>query len=216
MRPTKRLLAAAFTLCVLALGSSQARDGWIDLLADAGSELKGWVRGPIPPGGKLGEKSQWSIDTNTGYLVCEGNGGHDWLRWDTELTDFVYHVEFRFTPVAGKSGYNSGIYARNSKDAKIWHQAQTGSGSGGYLFGETESGNGLKFFSLAKEVKGKPVKPAGEWNTVEIRCQGKDMVLTVNGQETCALHDCEVRSGYVGVEAEGYRIEFRNVKVKRL
>lgn len=152
MRPTKTLLAAAFSLCVLALGSSQGQDGWIDLLADAGPELKGWVRGPIPPGGKLGEKSQWSIDPNTGYLVCDGNGGHDWLRWDTELTDFVYHVEFRFTPVAGKSGYNSGIYARNSKDAKIWHQAQTGSGSGGYLFGETQSGNGLKFFSLAKEV----------------------------------------------------------------
>lgn len=216
MKSPALLAFVAFALCLPALGSSEGQDGWIDLLADAGPELKGWVRGPIPPGGKLDERSQWSIEPKTGYLVCDGKGGHDWLRWDTELSDFIYHVEFRFTEVAGKSGYNSGIYARNSKDAKIWHQAQTGSGSGGYLFGETQSGNGLKFFSLAKEVKGKPVKPAGEWNTFEIRCQGKDMVLTVNGHETCAMHDCEVKSGYVGVEAEGYRIEFRNVKVKRL
>ena len=29
-------------------------------------------------------------------------------------------------------------------------------------------------------------------------------------------HDCEVPRGFVGLEAEGYRIEFRNVKVKPL
>jgi len=211
-----RAVLLAFALAFATSTPAPAQDGWIDLLADAGTDLKGWVRGPIPPTGKLDAKSQWSIDPKTGYLVCDGKGGHDWLRWDTELSDFVYHVEFRFTPVEGKSGYNSGVYARNSADASIWHQAQTGSGSGGYLFGETKAGDKLKFFSLNKEVKGKPVKPAGEWNTFEIRCQGKDMTLTVNGQETCALHDCEVEKGYVGVEAEGFRIEFRDVKIKRL
>src|SRR4051794_14878883 len=104
----------------------QDPQGWIDLLGDAGAELRGWTRGPIPPGAKLDADSQWSIDPKTGYLVCSGAGGHDWVRWDRELGDFIYHVEWRFTPVPGKKGYNSGIYARNSADAKIWHQAQTG------------------------------------------------------------------------------------------
>ncbi|MDR3632470.1 MAG: DUF1080 domain-containing protein [Isosphaeraceae bacterium] len=195
---------------------SAQEGGWTDLLAQAGPEMKQWTRVPIPAAGKLSAKSQWSLDPSTGYLVCEGNGGHEWLRWDGELSDFVYHVEWRFTPVAGKKGYNSGIYARNSADGGTWLQAQTGDGSGGFLFGETPVEGKPTRINLSKQVKGKPVKPAGEWNTFEIRCQGKDMVLAVNGEETCAWHDCNVPRGFVGLEAEGWRIEFRNVKVKRL
>ena len=112
-------------------------DGWTDLLAHAGPELKGWTRGPLPPGGKLSDRSQWSLDATTGHLVCQGDGGHEWLRWDKELGDCIFHVEWRFTVVPGKKGYNSGVYARNSADATIYHQAQTGDASGGYLFGNT-------------------------------------------------------------------------------
>jgi hypothetical protein len=42
------------------------------------------------------------------------------------------------------------------------------------------------------------------------------MTLWVNGAVTNQWHECLVSKGYVGVEAEGYRIEFRNVKVKSL
>jgi Domain of Unknown Function (DUF1080) len=191
-------------------------DGWVNLLAKAGPDLKGWTRGPIPPTGKLDAKSQWSLDPATGNLVCDGTRGHEWLRWDTELSDFEFHVEFRYTDVEGKRGYNSGIYVRNSADAAIWHQAQIGDRSGGFLFGETKSGDKLKSFNLPNQAKPNPVKRAGEWNTVDLRCRGKGVTLKVNGQQTCVWHDCEVPSGFVGVEAEGYRIEFRNVKVKRL
>jgi hypothetical protein len=190
--------------------------GWTDLLAQAGPELKGWARGPIPPTGQLNPRSQWSLDAATGHLVCEGNGGHDWLRWDKELGDAIYHVEWRFTPVPGKKGYNSGIYARNSADARIWHQAQTGDGSGGYLFGDTMVDGKLKRINLSRQQKGSRVKPAGEWNTFEITCKGKDVTLWVNGAITNQWQDCQVPRGYVGLEAEGYRIEFRNVKVKPL
>lgn len=216
MTRASRFGSLALAALSLALLAGPAPDGWTDLLAQAGPQLKGWTRGPIPPAGKLSETSQWSLDPATGHLVCEGNGGHEWLRWDEEQGDFVYHVEWRFTRVEGKRGYNSGVYARNSADASIWHQAQTGDGSGGFLFGETLVDGQRKRVNLSKQVKGKPVKPAGEWNTFEIRCQGKNMVLTVNGEEACAWHECEVPRGYVGLEAEGWRIEFRNVRLKRL
>jgi hypothetical protein len=198
--------------------SALAKDsaGWVDLLAKAGPELKGWTRGPIPPTGKLRKETQWSLDPATGYLVCQGDGGHEWLRWDEELGDFIYHVEWRYTPVAGRKGYNSGIYARNSADAKVWHQAQIGDASGGYLFGDTPVDGRLQRFNLSKQVREKRVKPAGEWNATEITCRGKDMTLWVNGAVTSEWHDCPVPRGYVGLEAEGWRIEFRNVKVKRL
>lgn len=190
--------------------------GWTDLLARAGKELDNWTRGPIPPTGRLNPQSQWSIQEATGYLICEGDKGHEWLRYDDEVGDFVFHVEFRYTPVtSGKANYNSGVYARNSKDAKVWHQAQIGGGSGGYLFGQSMKGEKLVGFNLSKEAE-KRVKPAGEWNALEITCKGRDMTLWVNGGVTCAWHDCEVARGYVGLEAEGYRIEFRNVLLKPL
>ena len=130
--------------------------------------------------------------------------------------DFLYHVEWRFTPVPGKKGYNSGVYARNSADGAIYHQAQTGDGSGGYLFGNTLVAGAPKRFNLAKQSGENRVKPAGEWNTYEITCRGKEMILRVNGGETSAWRDCEVPRGHVGLEAEGFRIEFRNLKVKPL
>jgi hypothetical protein len=189
--------------------------GWTDLLVAARPELRGWTRGTIPPGGTLNPKSQWSIDKDSGRLICAGNGGHEWLRWDAELGDGIFHVEWRFTPVAGKSGYNAGVYVRNSADAKIWHQAQTGSASGGYLFGDTPVAGKIERFNLASELHGRnPVKPAGEWNTFEITCKGKDITLWVNGAITNEWHRCEMLKGYVGLEAEGWRIEFRNVKFK--
>lgn len=191
-------------------------EGWIDLLAKAGPELQGWTRGSIPPGRPLNDKSQWSLDSQTGILLCEGDGGHEWLRWDREFGDFTYHVEWRFTPVSGKKGYNSGVYVRNSADAKIWHQAQTGDGTGGFLFGDTPVDGKVARVNLSKQALDKRVKPAGEWNTFEIRCGGKDVSLWTNGGVTCEWHDCEVPKGYVGLEAEGWRIEFRNVKVKPL
>ena len=194
-------------------------DGWADLLALSGTDLKGWTRLPIPPkpDAKPSETSQWSIDPKTGYIVCEGNGGHEWLRWDTVVEDGIFHVEFRYTPVTtGKKGYNSGIYTRNSADAAVWHQAQAGYGSGGFLFGETPNASGkLQRFNLSKNAE-KREKPAGEWNTYELTCKGKTIALWVNGGETCRFDQCGVSSGHVGLEAEGYRIEFRNVKLKML
>jgi hypothetical protein len=220
---TAALLVALLASPALAADEPSALErspeGWTDLLATAGPGLKGWTRGPIPPGSTpkaTAGGSQWSIDPATGHLVCRGDGGHEWLRWDEELGDFVYHVEWRFTPVEGKKGYNSGVFARNSADATVWHQAQTGNASGGFLFGDTPVDGKLKRVNLSKQVKGKRVKPAGEWNTFEITCRGKTMTLWVNGAETCEFDACEVPRGYVGLEAERWRIEFRNVKVKSL
>lgn len=211
-------VAASVGLATEESPSALERDpqGWVDLLADAGPGLKGWTRGAIPPGRSLSPESQWRIDPATGYLVCEGDKGHDWVRWDRELGDFLFHVEWRFTPVPGKKGYNSGVYARNSSDAKVWHQAQTGDASGGYLFGETPVDGGLKRINLAKELREQRVRPAGEWNTFEITARGKAMTLWVNGAVTNEWSDCRVPRGFVGLEAEGWRIEFRNVKVKPL
>jgi hypothetical protein len=232
MRPTRGLLVlATFSTAMAAVAVRHARAvdetpsalerspvGWADLLVEAGPELKGWTRLPIPPTAKLKSEtmSQWSIDPKTRHLICEGDGGHEWLRWDQPLADGIFHVEWRFTVVPDKQGYNSGVFVRNSEDAKIWHQAQTGGGTGGFLFGDTLVGGEIKRVNLSKQVLDKRVKPAGEWNTYELTFKGKEISLWVNGAVTSVFDACDVPRGYVGLEAEGFRIEFRNVKLKKL
>jgi len=216
------LALTIFSTAMVAPGTPSALDrdpsGWTDLLAEGGTALKGWTRTTLHARDKLSEKSQWSYDPATGVLLCAGDGGHDWMRYDKDLGDFIYHVEWKFTPVTtGKKGYNSGIYVRNSGDARVWHQAQVGNGPDAFFFGETFTAGGeLKRIDFSKKQADKRVRPAGEWNTFEVTCKGKDVSLWVNGETVNEWHDCQVPRGYVGLEAEGYRIEFRNVKLKPL
>jgi len=190
-----------------------APQGWTDILPPV--DLKGWYRVSVPPGGKLG-REQWHVDAASKTLVCDGDGGHDMLLLEKEAGDCIFHLEFCYTKLEGKTGYNSGAYVRNSKDGAIWHQAQFGDAKDGFLFGETPVDGGKKFFNVAKDLQGTRIKPAGEWNTLEITARGKVLTLWVNGAVTCQYENCGLPKGHVGLEGEGYRIEFRNLKLKAL
>lgn len=173
-----------------------------------------WTRVAIPPTHPVSKVEQWHVDAKEHVIVCDGNGGHDWLRFDKEFSNFALHVEWRFTPIQGETHYNSGVFFRNSQDGTIWHQAQT-TLDGGYVFGQTPMNGKLTSFNLQKQMKQNRVKAAGKWNTYEIRCVGKTCTLAVNGMVVNTVK-VGVTKGYVGLESEGYQIEFRNVKVTEL
>ena len=189
-------------------------EGWIDLLKD--KDLKDWKRVPIPPGGKLNKRDCWKYDADSKTLNCDGVGIHEMLLFDKEFADGIFHVEWRFKKIDGKKGYNSGVYVRNSADGAIWHQAQVGSKNVGYIFGQTIidgkktgiPGNKLKVPQRGKEE--------GEWNTYEITCKGPNITLWVNGAVTAEWKTCQVPKGYFGLEAEGWYIEFKNIKFKEI
>jgi len=188
--------------------------GWQDILPTA--DLSGWYRVSVPPTGKLG-RQQWRVDADRNVLVCDGDGGHDMLLTSKEYADAIFHFECRYEKIEGKTGYNSGAYVRNSRDGALWHQAQFGDALDGYLFGETKTADGgKKFFSTKNEVKDNRVKPAGQWNTLEVTASGHTLTLWVNGAVTCRYPHCGLSRGHLGLEGEGYRIEFRNLKVKPL
>ncbi len=188
--------------------------GWVDILPP--SDLKGWYRVPVPPTGTLG-REQWHVDTEKHALICDGDGGHDMLLLNQELGDAIFHFEFCYTRIEGKTGYNSGAYIRNSQDGAIWHQAQFGDAKDGFLFGATSTAEGKKkSFNLREQVKDMRVKRAGEWNTLEVTARGKTLTLWVNGAVTCQFEECGMTQGRLGLEGEGYRIEFRNLKMKAL
>ncbi len=188
--------------------------GWTDIMPDA--SFKGWTRLPFLTTTPMNAVSQWKVDTANKVLLCEGDRGHEWLRYDKELTDVIFHAEYRFTKIEGGKGYNSGVMVRNSADGKIWHQGQAGDASGGYWIGDTLVNGVPQRFNQRSQLKGNAVKPAGEWNVYELRAEGPKITLWVNGVVTGELTISEVPKGYAGVEAEGYRVEFRNLKLKVL
>jgi hypothetical protein len=187
--------------------------GWADLLP--GRDLQGWKRVPLPPGSELKSKNPWSVDPTSKTLLCDGVGLHEMLLHEQERADGIFHVEWRFRPVEGKSGYNSGVYVRNSLDGKVWHQAQVGNRNVGFLFGDTLVDGQVKRQRIASTVPQRGKGP-GEWNTYEVTCKGETIRLWVNGAVTVVWDDCQVPRGHVGLEAEGWVIEFQNLKFKEI
>ncbi|WP_337175353.1 DUF1080 domain-containing protein [Paludisphaera sp.] len=212
---------------VLALGAADGGDvpsklesepaGWSDLLGPSSAGLDAWTREPIPAGGDLIEDSPWSLDRETGVLTATAPGpDREWLRLDQVLLDFVLHVEWRIVPDPSAKDPAGGVYFRNSNDAGWWHQARVGDASGGYLVGATYANLLTKKFDLSGEVKENRVKPAGEWNSYELTVKGRNVTLWVNGAVANEWNGCGVPRGYLGLEVERGKVEFRNLKLKSL
>ena len=68
---------------------------------------------------------------------------------------------------------------------------------------------------VTQEPAARPCPPAGEWNTYEVVARGRTLSLWVNGAFTSEIA-VDVPRGHFGLEAEGWRIEFRNLKMKPL
>jgi hypothetical protein len=218
------LLLALFAAAETPSALAQQPEGWVDLTPGPG--LAGWSRlAPISTRGVVSVVNRdlaiWVVDRRTGVLDCRGhlapagetNGSHEMLRYDRELGDFVFHVEWRFVDPARK-GWNAGVYAR-VHGPTIWHQAQVGNASGGYWFGDSPDGSG-KVVRQQFEARENRVKPVGQWNSYELTGRGDTLTLWVNGAVVSEWRGLKVRRGQVGLEAERHHIEFRNLKLKPL
>lgn len=215
MRFSARLTLLALTALLLSAQEPSAIDREPSAFTSItpGPNFSGWTRLAISPD-KDDPTSQWTIHPR-GVIVCEGNRGHEWLRFDKELTDFIFHVEFRFTKIEGAPRYNSGIFVRTLPDYSLWYQDQIGSAAG-YFFGYILVDGAKRRFDLSPRMVDQRIRPAGEWNIVEITAQGATLTSWVNGAVVSEYKYCPVEKGHVGLEAEGFRIEFRNLKVKQI
>lgn len=59
-------------------------------------------------------------------------------------------------------------------------------------------------------------KPNGEWNTVEVVCDGDKITNIVNGEVVNEGHASSVTKGKILLQSEGAEVFFRNVKLKPL
>ncbi len=195
---------------------------WIELFN--GKDLTGWVAEGNSTFEKGPEKTQtpvWSVVD--GLLRCEGKG-FGFLRYDPQqFSDFVYHVEFRM----GK-GCNSGIGIRHLK-YEASKSTQTRPSISGYEIqllddaGKPAHDHGTASLYRYVAPKENAIKPAGEWNTIEIECVGPLIKITLN-DKLILEHDQTTKpetakkplSGYVSVQNHGKFIEFKNIKIRDL
>jgi hypothetical protein len=73
------------------------------------------------------------------------------------------------------------------------------------------SPNGSRSFPRKDLSKG-----VGEWNHYYVRAINGEIRLWVNGEEVSGGKDCEPRSGYLCLEAEGSPIDFKNIRIREL
>ena len=59
-------------------------------------------------------------------------------------------------------------------------------------------------------------RPRGEWNHYYVRAINGEVRLWVNGREVNGGTKCQPASGYLALEAEGARVEYRNLRLREL
>lgn len=59
-------------------------------------------------------------------------------------------------------------------------------------------------------------RPVGEWNHYYVRAIHGEVRLWVNGEEVNGGTKCQPATGYLALEAEGARVEYRNLRVREL
>lgn len=214
------ILAAAITFVTIDVSAqTQARSafeqdptGWADLMPKAG--LAGWTKVPIPPTASLEARNQWTV--RNGVLVIDGQGGHEWLRFDGKrYRNFILHAEWRFHKLEGTPRYNGGIYFWATSDGSQFYQAQTAE-AGGWLFGDFPKDGNNNRTNLREQMTGNHMAAIGAWNTFEIRATAEQIELRVNGHPQSRWERPPVTEGYLGLEAEGFPMEYRRLLVKEL
>ena len=59
-------------------------------------------------------------------------------------------------------------------------------------------------------------RPVGEWNHYFIRAENGVVTLWVNGEQVNGGTDCKPATGYLALESEGSKVEYRNLRIRPL
>ncbi len=199
---------------------AQKQDNWIEMFN--GKDLAGWVAEGVQEFKDKEDQTKpvWSVQN--GLLRCDGKG-FGFLRFDTEVEDFTYHLEFRM----GKD-CNSGIGIRHLKYDMAKSTATRPSYSGyeiQLLDDADKDASKTSTASLYRYVAptANTVKPAGEWNSIDIECIGPKIRVTLNGKLIQDVDQSQIEEiknkplkGYVSVQNHGKQIEFKNLKLRKI
>lgn len=161
-----------------------------------GRNLDGWApRHPSAPNG-------WVVENG---LLKNARPGND-LVTTQKFDDFKVHLEFRYP-----KGSNSGVYLRGRYEAQV--EDDYGQEPESHLIG------GIYGF-LTPRINA--AKPAGEWQTYDVKLVGRYVTVVLNGEEVItrqeipgitggALDSREGEPGPLMLQGDHGQIEFRKI-----
>jgi hypothetical protein len=187
--------AICFTCSPLrAQSPDEIKDGFVSLFN--GKDFSGWRFGNASAFGKTPDN--WSV---AGELIKLKGGASPHLasQWDYE--DFDVRIEW----MAHKKGYNSGFYIRSGRAVNA-NQINLAEKDCGHLIYGVPGGPAVP----------KLQKPPGEWNEWRVLAVGDKLTLWCNGDKAWELTGFKPARGYLGLQAEGAAIDFKNLRIKEV
>ena len=210
----KTIFASIFMMLSMA-GFSQKKEQLFN-----GENLKGWTI----------YVEDETIDPDEFYYVKDGvietvgvpNG---YIRTNKKYSDYHLHIEWRYP----EEPTNSGVFLHTTKPDKIWiahYQAQLKHENAGDFIvhgvGVSATLNDTVYVStetvkpLISKMHDSNEKKAGEWNSFDITCKGNTIEIKVNGLLQNRASNCSLTKGAIGMQAEGSKIQFRNLWIKKI
>jgi len=148
-----------------------------------------------------------------------------YIRTEKEFENYRLHVEWRYP----ENPTNSGVFVHVTGPDKIWVSHYQGQlkheNAGDFIVHGVGNSATLNDTVYTSTEENKPLipkmhpsneKPAGEWNSYDITCNEDTIELRVNGLLQNVAVNCSETKGGIGFQAEGSKIQFRNLWVEPL
>jgi hypothetical protein len=181
-----------------------------------GRDLAGWklfLNGPaVAPAGT------WSASEGVLRFDTKASG---YIRTEKDYSNYRLHVEWRWAKDAPDNA-NSGVLLHVHGPDAIWplcFEAQLKTGNAGQVVGmglDIPAAPVLNNRKRAPRLAEPSEKPLGEWNTYEIVSRGDTIEVFVNGVRQNLVDKLPVSKGAIGLQMEGFPIEFRRVWLEPL
>ena len=173
-----------------------------------GRDLSGWV---AMHGGEWAVENGVLIGRNGTNWSTNPEVSGSWLRTAKEYGDFVLELEYS---ISAKG--NSGIHFRSAltkNPSFTGYEMQIVDDAGRAA---SKSGTG-SLYDVVAPTKNMS-KPAGEWNTVRIQCQGARIQVRLNGEDIIDFKGERSSRGYIGLQNHDARcfVRFRNIRLTEL
>lgn len=220
----KLILATSFFMLLLVGSSCSNSKKSIDLFN--GKDLTGWN---YFVDGNDEEIAQKVYTVKDGVIRIAGEP-FGCMYTAQPYSDYELHVEWRYPDTDGRdeNSLNSGIFLHVQPAHKLWPNAiecQLFRGHAGdfVLLGGSDlaefsvpEGETRPEYPVVAKFKESNEKPYGEWNSADIRCEGDQITVTINGTLQNKGTKPMYTSGSIGLQSEGAPIEFRNIRLTPL
>ena len=132
--------------------------------------------------------------------------------------NFTWRAEFRFVPAEDTSKHdqsNTGFMLCIQEPHKVWPRSLEVQGKW-IEMANIKSNGGVPALTINDDQAAREAarKPVGEWNAIEIAVKDGTVSSILNGKAICIAEPGELKSGRIGLQAELFPVEFRNVKIR--